>query len=162
MTIALGLVIFTNIYAQEQATSTKMWIGGQLSFTTNNTYTLGPSFGMMLTDVMAVGGTLTISDAFWAIEPYFRMYKPIKDNFKFYGDGYLSIGGGSSGATDYSSFGIGVRPGVQYWFTQQWSMAATLGNIGYSQTSWEGGTSDGHFALGIDFSSLHFAFFFHF
>ena len=82
LAILFGILLFANINAQESASSPTMWIGGVVAYTDENSaYTIGPTFGTMLNQNMAVGGTLTLmgSDdgSGWNIEPYFRNYWPI-------------------------------------------------------------------------------------
>ena len=170
--ILFGILLFANINAQESASSPTMWIGGVVAYTDDNSaYTIGPTFGTMLNQNMAVGGTLTLmgSDAGsgWNIEPYFRNYWPISDNFAFYGDAYFGIGGGDDTKNNddtgsYSKFSVGARPGIQFWFTQNWSIASTVGIVSYESKKYENDEASTEFNLGIDFSAVNLSFFYHF
>ena len=74
--------------------------------------------------------------------------------------------------TKYSTWGIRVTPGAQFWFNSNWSMLASIGQLGYSSrtnnvgetlpdgTSLETTTND--FGLNIDFDTFNLAFFWHF
>ena len=77
--------------AQEEKSAPTMWSGGTVNYTTpggNSGWLLGPTFGMMLHENMAVGGTLTLQDGgSWEIAPYFRYYMPVTDNFRSYAVG---------------------------------------------------------------------------
>ena len=154
-------------------------------------YTVGPSFGYMLNDKAAVGLNLTFDGSTFKhnnndnevdkssgynIAPFFRYYFAGKGDFKFYGDLNVAFGGGTDKTesddpnqvrdSKYSSFGFGINPGVQYWFTPNWSMASTIGLLDYSSRTSnkdqnnESTTND--FDFGATFSTLNFSFFYHF
>ena len=163
----------------------------------NSSWVFGPTFGYMLNDKMAVGINLSFDGSTnkknnndndinkmsgWNVEPFFRYYYAGIGDFKFYGDATLAFGGGttkfeSNDATkvsehQYSTLGFGVHPGFQYWFTDNWSIASTIGYLGYtSQTNNKGeknakGESieweKSEFGLNADFSTIRFSFFYHF
>jgi len=162
-------------------------------------YSFGPTFGFMLNDKMAVGlnfaidgstrkdenKTHDINKTFgYNFEPFFRYYFAGSGNFKFYGDATINFGGGKKSwendnssepkETKYSKFGYGIHPGVQYWFTDNWSMASTIGLMGYTSLYQERFINDANgnpitvddktsnFYFVSDFSSLKFSFFYHF
>jgi len=213
--IAFGLVLAVGVQAQEEKepSGNRMWIGGSGGFGTQGfnsgesdtkdykttSFNVGPTFGFMLTDKMAVGINVLFDGSTqkkennthdinkttgYNFEPFFRFYFAGAGNFKFYGDATVNFGGGKTSwenqnstepnITKYSRFGIGIHPGVQYWFTDNWSMASTIGIIGYqsrNQEKWvnddqgkaytvEDKTSNIYF-LG-NFSTLSFSFFYHF
>ena len=159
----------------------------------------GPTFGFMLNDKMAVGINLMVDGktttknnkdadetkvSGYNFEPFFRYYFAGTGNFKFYGDATVNFGGGKTTWSDntgsdpvdskYSKFGVGLHPGVQYWFTDDWSMASTIGLVGFSQMSTKRNVINdkgnkvevtdkvSDFGLIGDFSSLKFSFFYHF
>ncbi len=160
---------FLNAQEENEGGGMGMWLGGTVGFVGDN-YTIGPSWGMMIGEVMGVGLNTMFSGGgntdSWELEPYFRYYHGITDNFKFFGDAAISFGGTTTetGGTEVksSSFGINVRPGIQYWITPRWSLASTIGEIGYNQTKVEDQDADGDFGLTIDFASINFSFFWHF
>ena len=159
-------------------------------------YAVGPTFGYMLNEQMGVGintmftaSTATRNNSTadvtknsgYNFEPFFRYYFAGTGNFKFYGDLGVSFGGGkttfedntgASNESKYGTFGVNVYPGMQYWFNDNWSMASTIGLLGYnSRTNNKGETDNGgnskekttsDFGLNANFSSLKFAFFYHF
>ncbi|MEN8137567.1 MAG: outer membrane beta-barrel protein [Bacteroidota bacterium] len=182
--IAFGLVIMSGAQAQEDqktqqsntsSNSTTMWLGGGINYTSTNgdgIFTLAPSFGMMINENMAIGGTLQLSGGSntsgWALIPYFRYYMPVTDKFSLYGDAYIAIAGGDNDTTDdnfgsYSAWGIGVSPGVQYWFTPQWSISTTVGRVGYQSSKFENQNDpDTKFNLNVDFTAINFSLLYHF
>lgn len=181
--IAAGLLLIINAKAQEQpkkekkSSSPTMWVGGEVGFGnmanykyTNPDYLIGPSFGMMIGESIAVGGTLVFAggnnSSAWEIDPYFRYYLPITDKFSFYGDGFIGVGGGDDDSADdtkgeYSFFGLGARAGIQYWFTPNWSLAASTNVLTYDSKTVEGNSKD-DFGIGASFNTVNFSFFYHF
>ncbi len=167
--IALTLMIFVEIQAQEKSSSPTMWIGGEVTYgsLSDLDYTVGPSWGMMLNENMGIGVTAIYSGgdnaSAWSVEPYFRYYIPVVDKFSFYGDGFIGFGGGDNDIEDedkgdYSSTNLGVKAGLQYWFTPKWSLAASTSILEYSQKD----DKDGEFGIGASFNTVNFSFFFHF
>ncbi len=157
---------------QEQTTDDKensptMWVGGEVTFGSMSDldFTFGPSFGIMVAKNMAVGGTLLFSSGNsayeWGLEPYFRYYLPVADQFSFFGDAFFGFGGGdNSTETDggnYNYFDFGVRAGLQYWFVPKWSVAASTNILQYSSVN-----NDGEFGAGVSFNTVNLALFFHF
>ena len=157
---------------QEQTNENKgdsptMWVGGEVTFGSMSDldFTFGPSFGIMVAKNMAVGGPLLFSSGNsayeWGLEPYFRYYLPVADQFSFYGDGYFGFGGGDndtdSDGGDYNYLDFGVRVGLQYWFVPSWSVAASTNILNYTSTN-----NDGEFGAGVSFNTVSFALFFHF
>lgn len=144
----------------QEKESKGMWVGGGFGFEggDNSSWNLSPQWGMMLNENMGVGVNLTFSDDPWSVEPYFRYYLGVTDNFKFFGDGAIAFGGGDN----YSLFSIEMRPGVQYWFHPKWSLAAatplfSFESVDHDQT----GQSSATF-FGLDGTDLSFSLYFHF
>jgi hypothetical protein len=164
----IGFLLVTRINAQEgQETSPSMWLGGEVTFgsMSNLDFTLGPSFGIMITDEIGAGGTFTYSSGnnanAWGIEIYGRYYLPVVDQLSFFGDVFLGIGGGDQNVNldgdEYNTLDFGARLGLQYWFTPRWSMAASNNVLVYNSRN-----SNGEFGAGLKFSTVNFSFFFHF
>lgn len=144
-----------------------MWLGGEVTFGSMSDYdfTFGPSFGLMFAERMGAGATLLFSsgnNAYeWGLEPYFRYYLPVVEQFSFFGDGFIGFGGGDydtdTDGGDYNYFNFGVRAGLQYWFVPSWSVAASTNILEYSSTN-----NDGEFGAGLSFNAIQFSLFFHF
>lgn len=175
LAISMALLFGASVLAQEVQEKAndsskddyKMWVGGEVTFgaMSDLDFTFGPSFGIMVANNMAVGGTLLFSsgnNAYeWGLEPYFRYYLPVADQFAFYGDAYFGFGAGDTNTDfdggDYNMLDFGVRAGLQFWFTPRWSMAASTDILNYTSYN-----NDGEFGAGISFNTVSFAFFFHF
>jgi len=144
-----------------------MWLGGEVTFGAMSQldFTFGPSFGITVARNMAVGGTLYFSSGNsayeWGLEPYFRYYLPVADQFSFYGDAYFGFGGGDSNTDldigDYNLLDFGIRAGLQFWFNPRWSVAASTDVINYTSVN-----NEGEFGAGVSFNTVSFSLFFHF
>jgi hypothetical protein len=164
-----ALLLVSSVSAQEEGSSgiPNMWLGGELTFgsLSSRDVTIGPHFGILITDQIGVGGILTFSTGnnsnYWALEAYGRYYLPVADQFAFFGDAFILIGGGDNNTTndtgDFNLFDIGARVGMQYWFTPRWSLAAGTNILLYESTN-----GDGEFGAGASFNVVNFSFFFHF
>ena len=175
LVLTLALFFTAGLVAQDEQEQTNdnkgdspiMWAGGEITFGSMSDldFTFGPSFGILVAKNMAVGGTLLFSsgnNAYeWGLEPYFRYYLPVADQFSFFGDAFFGFGGGDNSTdTDggnYTYLDFGVRAGLQYWFVPRWSMAASTNILSYTSTN-----NDGEFGAGVSFNTINFALFFHF
>ena len=175
LAFTVALAIMAGVVAQDEQEKTSvnegdkptMWLGGEVTFgsMSNLDFTFGPSYGLMLSENIAVGAALVFSsgdNAYeWGLEPYFRYYLPVVDQFSFYGDAFLGIGGGDNATNldggDYSTLDFGARVGLQYWFVPSWSVAASTNVLTYTSTN-----NNGEFGAGVSFNTVHFSLFFHF
>lgn len=155
---------------------------------------IGPQVGYMLNERLGVGITLDLSFSNMTdntnannevkmstnqmtFSPFARYYFPITDNFAFFGQAQIDIAMGSSKTEDQtlgttsegsiSGFGIGVMPGVEYWFTPAWSMNATLGGIGYGSLTTTNKLNDtesksSSFGLSGNFWNMGLGLYYHF
>ncbi|MBI1315605.1 outer membrane beta-barrel protein [bacterium] len=154
-----------------------------------------PGVGYMLNENLAVGlqlaltgnsmetdngsgNTSKMSDNTFGAIPFVRYYKWVGDNFGLYGQLDVAFASGTQKieVTDQptvestlSNFGVGIRPGFQYWFQDQWSVNASVGFLGYESASVDG-PQDGDvdevttsgFGATLDFSTFNLGFNFHF
>ena len=179
--IVAGLLLMINVQAQDEngdASKTHdhghghgMWIGGSAGFGSlasgGYDYTIAPSWGMMINDNMGFGVTVEYSggndQSYLGLIPYFRYYIPVTDNFKFYGDGFVGYSSWDNDTTvdggDGDNLNLGVKAGLQYWFTPKWSIAASTNILQYDT---DNGKGEGEFGVGVDFSAVNFSLFFHF
>lgn len=175
---------------QKDGPSSSNWnFGPSFGFFLNDKMAIGLGVGL--------GGTKQVQDIVispdtyertqksmgWQVAPFFRYYFAGAGNFRFFGDLYVAIGGGKNtteqttpGFTTtevkYGTFGAGLRPGVQYWFNNKWSMASSIGILSFdSRTDNKGGkdaagksteVKTSQLNLNLNFSALNFAFYFHF
>ena len=100
-------------------------------------------FGMTTVTTPKTDVTPEIKDktTTWAVAPYFRYVFAEVDNFKFYADAKLGLGGGKIKSTadgetvdgpKVSYLGVGVVPGMAYMLTDNISMNCTLNILALS------------------------------
>jgi len=172
---ALGLFMVAVVLAQEgqdegnrnKAERPGMWLGGQVAFGSMSSldFTFGPNFGLMIGEHAGVGATLLFSsgdNAFeWGLEPYFRYYLPVIDQFSFYGEAFFGVGGGDNATNldggDYNTLDFGARAGLQFWVVPRWSLAASSNIFMYNSTN-----NNGEFGAGLNLNTVRFSLFFHF
>jgi hypothetical protein len=167
LSLSLALILVASVAAQDDGESNKFWIGGKAAFgaMAAQDFTIGPSFGLMLTKVIAAGIVPTFSGgnntSAWNIEVHGRYYVPVVESFSFYSDAFVGLGGGDIATNvdggEYNTLDFGVRAGFQYWFAPKWSVAASSNVLLYTSSD-----GDGEFGAGVDFSAVNFSFFFHF
>lgn len=182
-----GLILFSHCVAA-QVTEGNKFINGTVrllvlgnSEDTQTAFTLTPTFGYLISDQMALGGTLGVvvqptggndNDLTIFLSPFVRYYFPIADDqFYFFLDGTLSLSFGNSAAgfgefrssEDAFSVGLAASPGFAYFPAERWSLDFTF--TGFGLNFFDVGGEDGTttlFTIGAtSFSpSLGFSYFF--
>lgn len=163
------------------AASAQAYTGGAIGFMRNTsanktTFTIAPELGFNLSDTWAIGGVVDFSylktkeghSTMFEIDPYARytFYKADNSKLKLFIDGGVDLGFGSSKLKGESSgtavsFGIGLNPGVSYALSDNFSLVAHLGFLGYK------GGNDKYKQLhdevfGFDFSTMNLSFGFYY
>lgn len=185
--ICFAALCTTNVSAQS-------FISGQFGFSRTSvadsdiktsSFTFMPNYGYSLNEKILVGaslgytmdsrdnGTTKTTTSMFNIYPYARLYGKVAEKFAIYGEGGIRVGFGNTkytaagidAKTPSSIFGIGIKPGVQYFFTDKWSMNAAYGNLGFSlSTEGEGSgkVKTTNFGLDLNPGTLQFALNYHF
>ena len=135
---------------------------------------LGLGIGYDMTRKKGVSGNITTTDK-WGVfyfQPYLRKYIKLGDHLNFFGEGNVSLGFGkhvyetsagnitNSNKYSYSSYSIGLSPGVLYHLSDKVALESTFGFLGYQGSSEETGpdtknkTND--FGLKLNTSTITF------
>lgn len=184
-------VAFTTL-ATAQEDGLKMWLGGTVNYCSStddsdndeSELTIGPSFGYMLNQNMAVGLGIGYSSSeandlknnFIEINPFFRYYKKCAEMFAGYAALNLSYGMGTdevqAGAEvlddEYDRLNVEISPGIQFWFKDRWSINSELGFFSYTaENDKKDDVNDEDFkssklSFGVDFSRVRFGLNYHF
>jgi opacity protein-like surface antigen len=105
------------------------------------------------------------TDGAFVIMPFARKYWGLGEKLYFFGqlDVPLAFGkvkqevtGLASNSTNYTSFGVNVRPGLDYIVNSNWTFETTIGQFGYNSTKPEGGKSIDNYGFGLNLSSITF------
>lgn len=149
--------------------------------TTVDTFAVLPAAGTFITPTIAVGGALgyqsaiqestlgpitsKTTDGAFVIMPFVRKYWGLGEKLYFFGqlDVPMAFGkvknevtGLGSTSTNYSAYGVNIRPGLDYFVNNNWSFEATIGQFGYNTAKPEGGKSTDNFGFGLNLSSITF------
>lgn len=145
---------------------------------------LGLSYSSTTSENGSEGGVLDYKSkdvTGFTVSPFVRYYKKM-DKFALYGELNIGIGSGKTSWSDVTnstggtvtvpdaetkSFALNVGPGVQYWFSDNWSMNTTIGLLHYGTDTQVGqdGADDvttSSLDFGLDMTSLNFGLNYHF
>lgn len=127
-----------------------------------NSFAVAPTFGYFVAPNLAVGVSVGYSsstsepgDLFgdnfdkstvsaFTVEPLVRKYWNVSDNFLLFGQlsvpmSFGNMKGEEKGHDDVkgnvNSFGVVVRPGIDYIIAPNWTIEATIGEFGYRSTT---------------------------
>ena len=165
----------------------KMWVSGSAGMTNSsndvegsepyNTAIFAPAFGYNLNANWTIGLALNYSTYKsdddnkgneFNLNPFVRYSKTVSDKVVLYGEGDVMFGSKNEtvGGVDndgIGTFGIGIAPGIQYLFSDRWSMNADIGVLSYESENdkdLEVTTNDINF--GLDFTKLRLGLNYHF
>ena len=137
------------------AANAQVWVGGSFGFWANSDaeysetkriLNISPEVGYDLSENWSVALVLEYSsfkaegfnvmDGF-AVAPYVR-YNVVKSgNFKLFFDGGFEIGTVGGGDEDYSTWNVGIKPGVSYSLSEKFSIVGHMGFLGYQDADKE-------------------------
>lgn len=128
--IALALFAFS--------ANAQVYVGGALSFFPGGggtgVFTLAPEVGYNLSSNTAVGARVSFDNQFgttFALNPYYRYgFKTFGDVMLFI-DAELQIQSNTNGGNNTTTFGAGVVPGAAMQLSDNISVVASFGQIGY-------------------------------
>ncbi len=164
-------ILGANANAQESAGFKGKWfIMGQAGYNTteNNevrNYSVLPAVGTFIAPTVAVGGAVgyvgqsykssdEASSAF-VVQPLVRKYWGLNDKLFIFGQASvpLTFGKNTSASnvdTKYTSYGIQLAPGLDYFLSSHWSIETQFGLLGWSGTSVKDGDSTSDFEFGLN------------
>lgn len=149
----------------------------------SSTITVLPAMGTFISPNIAIGGALGVkstteestnslltstyknTNTEFIVMPMVRKYWGLGDKLYIFGqvDAPLAWGkqknestGNTSTETKYSSWGLNVRPGLDFFVSKNWTFEATVGSVGFKSVKPEGGKSTDTFDFGVNLSSITF------
>lgn len=135
----------------------------------NTNLAVGLGVGYTNSNEKFEGDNYTTKDIHEAIvvEPFVRKYWTLGEKLYFFGQ--LSVPmqfgnykyeetGEETTKDKYNSFGVSVKPGLDYFLNKNWSIEATIGNFGYQTTKFdhEGAKSTDNFNFGLNLKEINF------
>jgi outer membrane protein W len=108
----------------------------------------------------------TTQSAF-VVEPFVRKYWNLGEKLYFFGQLSVPMAFGTekyeatgvnSDKTKFNSFGVAVKPGLDYMVNKNWSFEATIGNFGYQTTKgdYDGAKSTDNYNFGLNLKEVQF------
>lgn len=162
--LTLALVLTTVV------ASAQWYVGGGLGFSKqdkNTTISIKPEAGYKLNDAWTVGAEVALEwekDIKTAIDvtPYARYTFLTAGEFSMFAEGYVAIKYTKPEVGDATTgFALGVRPGVAYNLSENWTIAAKLGKgLNYQDKKYVGAAKS-KFALDLD-NKLEFSLYYNF
>lgn len=136
------------------------WLAGSVGYSnstqgdnTTSSFNISPEFGKMISEDLGLGINLnymSLTDendaneqktdvSEFGINLFARKYKGLSDNFKLFAQlnvGYFSgetkqSNPNNDSKSSYTGFDVNIRPGIQYWVYDTFSILATFGELGY-------------------------------
>lgn len=128
------------------------------------------------------GGTLTVENkgtqSAFVVAPFVRKYWTLADKLYFFGQlevpmafgeykaegtetfvaGSTTTVNSTSDKTKFTSIGVNVKPGLDYFLNKNWSIEATIGEFGYNtyKEDVDGAKSINNYKFGLNLSSVTF------
>ncbi|WEK70598.1 MAG: outer membrane beta-barrel protein [Candidatus Chryseobacterium colombiense] len=97
------------------------------------------------------------------VEPFVRKYWTLGDKFYFFGQLSVpmafgtdknEVSGFGSTKENFNSFGVSVKPGLDYFLNKNWTLEATIGDFGYSNFKYKNAKSVDNYNFGLDLASV--------
>lgn len=147
---------------------------------TKNNFSIVPTVGYFVSPTVAVGlgvgytngsekvsnnlgEVKTINDAF-KVMPLARKYWGLGEKLYIFGQVAVPMEWGSDKVkvngnqvgdkAKYSSYGVQVAPGLDYFLTNNWTVEATIGAFGYNNKKYKGAESTDNYNFGVNFSNI--------
>ncbi|WP_419870697.1 outer membrane beta-barrel protein [Chryseobacterium sp. CT-SW4] len=144
---------------------------------TTNNFSIVPTVGYFVSPTVAVGlgigyvnattknetiDTKYINDAF-KVMPLARKYWGLGDKLYIFGQlavpmewgtDKTKVAGSETSKAKYSSYGVQIAPGLDYFLTNNWSVEATIGAFGYQNTKYKGAESLDNYNFGLNLSNI--------
>ncbi|HEY4539267.1 MAG TPA: hypothetical protein VIG94_04560 [Faecalibacter sp.] len=154
----------------------KWMLMGQAGYTSTNegdtqTYTALPSIGKFITNDVAVGAAFGYTGSrdekspefihktnTYLVQPFVRKYWDIAGGLKVFGQASVPVGIGNykdkiDGVDyrhSYTTYGVEVAPGLDYFFSSNWSVEATFGLFAWNAVNPKQGDTNNTFKFGLN------------
>lgn len=157
-----------------------IYVTGAVSFGTTKEgdvkttgFEINPMVGFFVTDNIAVGGqigyesdktdndgTTTFEENTLSIGAFGRYYFTPANDFSLFGHLGLNYFTTDHGDADYKTngFNLGLRPGINYFLSENWAIEATFGNLGFTsqKDDTDGAENETSFGLEWDMRAIGF------
>lgn len=171
---ALFLLSITAVSAQ--GFQGKWWVMGQAGFGTEadgniKNYSILPVVGVFIAPATTVGlgvgylgstdetsSTTKLTNGVFIAQPLVRQYFPVAEKLMIFGQASVPLQFGKATMetgnvkTDakFTSYGIEIAPGVDYFLSDHFTIEATFGLINWNSTKPKGGDATNDFGIGLN------------
>ncbi|MEG0760559.1 outer membrane beta-barrel protein [Chryseobacterium sp.] len=116
------------------------------------------------TDV--TGGSRKFTTSSIVVEPFARKYWTLGEKLYIFGQVSVPMAFGddkeevtaanvtTSTKEKFNSFGVSIKPGLDYFVSKNWTLEATLGDFGYSNSKYKNSESVDNYRFGLDLASV--------
>ena len=147
----------------------------------NDTFSIVPTVGYFVSNDVAVGlgigyattstkaptlaGEAKNSTSAIVVEPFVRKYWNLGEKLYFFGQLSVPMAWGNDKAElsgtevskdKFSSYGVVIKPGLDYVINKNWSVEATIGKFGYESASYKDAESVENYGFGLNFNNVGF------
>lgn len=166
--VLLAVIALTAFAANAQEGFQGKWfLMGQAGYGTQNdgnttTYSVLPAVGYFVAPTTAVGlaigyaggsdettGT-KIDQSQFIIQPLARKYWGVTENLFIFGQASVPMTFGEVGSAKYSSVGVNVGAGLDYFLSPHWTIETQFGFIDWTSVKPDGGKSTSDFNIGVN------------
>lgn len=166
--VILAVIALTAFAANAQdGLKGKWFLMGQAGYGTQNdgditNYSILPAVGYFVAPTTAVGlaigyagdsdktsGTKIEGNQF-IVQPLARQYWGLTDNLFFFGQASVPLVFGEVASDKYSSVGVNVGAGLDYFLSSHWSIETQFGFIDWTSVKPDGGNSTSDFNIGVN------------
>lgn len=177
-----ALVILGVSAASAQGFQGKWWVMGQAGYNSASggdvsEYSILPVFGTFVAPTTTIGlgiGYLGSTDktkpnidklttGTFVVQPLARKYWPVTEKFLIFGQASVPLQFGKETAEvgnvkadgKFTSYGIEIAPGIDYFLSDHFSIEASFGLVGWNSVKPEGGDTVSAFGIGINSGFLN-------
>ncbi|MEJ5055385.1 outer membrane beta-barrel protein [Sphingobacterium sp. MYb382] len=177
LVFAMGMFLLMGVSAaQAQGFKGKWFIMGEAGYSTQSDgdikqYSILPVVGTFVAPTTAIGlgvgylgskdntsEILTGKSNTFIVQPLARKYWGIADNFLIFGQAAVPLtfsketieGGAAKVEQKTTGYGIQLSPGVDYFFSKNFSMEASFGLVGWTASKPKDGDTSNDFGIGIN------------
>lgn len=105
----------------------------------------------------------TSASAF-VVEPFVRKYWNASEKFLLFGQLSVPMAfgqtkvelGNSTAKNDFTSYGVVVKPGIDYIVAPNWTIEASVGEFGYRSDKFKNAERVENYKFGVDFGAVNF------
>ncbi|CAA7196757.1 hypothetical protein CHRY9293_02832 [Chryseobacterium potabilaquae] len=133
---------------------------------TNLAVGLGVGYNSDMNKTELTNGYNKFTKSAFVVEPFVRKYWTLSEKLYIFGQLSVPMQFGNvkgetstnnvttSQKTNFNSFGVSVKPGLDYFLNKNWTIEATIGDFGYNNSKYDGSKSVDNYKFGLNLASV--------